>query len=152
MIRRQTEEPEIEVVSGDEYEAPTDQTTFAEDLVIWDTPYQEPSGEPAVVAPAKKSKLLPVLAIVVGLLFLTVAFSLMQSRQAQTNQEPEQTAEATPPPALSELDKLLQQLNTEIDAADPIQAELSFPPVNFELELKDGTVVRQQLQSPSRNF
>lgn len=141
------------LVMTEEVEVPTDQTKFAEDLVIWDEPYQEPSNEPVVTTNApKKSKLLPILGLIVGVLFLVTGFSLMQTRQNNQQQVVETPAPQNVVNNQSELDKQLQQLEQDIDAADPIQAELAFPPVDFKLELQDGTLVKQRLQTPSRNF
>jgi hypothetical protein len=46
------------------------------------------------------------------------------------------------------LQRELVLLEKDVEAADPLQAKLAFPPVNFELILEDATVL--QLQNNNR--
>lgn len=48
---------------------------------------------------------------------------------------------------LSPVERQLILLEQEIAEADPLQSTLAFPPVNFELELQDATLLDQQQRS-----
>lgn len=123
---------------------PENQTAFFEDERIWEnTPFQATIAE-ASKTPKKKSKtgiLLAVLGIfTVSLLILS---TLVQPRGPMISPPSAMvpqlisTPSASPGAPENNLQRSIQNLNTEILGADPFAAELSFPPVNFELSLEE---------------
>lgn len=72
-----------------------------------------------------------------GAVFLLLIVSLtMLSRPVVQQQLTDLTASPTPTPAArGPYDQRLQELQTELQAADPTRQDLPFPPVNMELQL-----------------
>lgn len=124
---------------------PENQTEFFEEDRTWENaPFQAqiPTTASAPAKSAKTNKLIPILLIgTVVLLLLTVIVKPRRPALAPPPQNPEQlTIAPTAAPAAPEnkVQRAIQNLNDEIVNSDPYSAELSFPPISFDLGLKDS--------------
>lgn len=136
------------------YEAPDpleltstfDQTRFTEESVMdGGSRSSRPVEAASRVAEVPKKKRDPriILMAVLGVLALVVLplMSIFTRQVVQTRNG----ATASPTPNVeatgnqSELEKRLILLEQDVATADPIQLDLAYPPVNFELDLLDAT-------------
>jgi hypothetical protein len=139
--------------ASDKSEKPAEvqQTFFAEDVIIDQPKMPRLSGSSDEIPQQPKWKRYTPLGAVLTLALLSVltAGILLRQKNGTLNNP---GAVPTPAPQatteLSVLQRELVLLEKDVEAADPLQAKLAFPPVNFELILEDATVL--QLQNNNR--
>ncbi len=116
-----------------------EQTRFAEDIpLIVEPRYDE---EKVVQEPKKPSKFTLILVVGLPLVLILFVVTLLASRRQSRVVVP------TPSPVASgsarikgEIERRLDLVEQDIQKADPLQPELAFPPINFELNLEDATL------------
>lgn len=145
---------EPELTPENSADVASQQTQFAEDLSIEGYTSQGPVLAPTeteeVVPFWKKHKLLLLASGLALMVIFTLAMMMPRSNEMDPNivVTPTPTTEAQQ--ALSVLQRELILLEKDIEQADPLQAKLAFPPVNFTLELDDATTLEQNQRSPLR--
>lgn len=158
MESKAASEPEEEMAA--EPEGNLQQTRFAEDIVLnalTTKPHPTESTDPthprqAVAPVSPKRKFLPVMIGLVIALFFITAVSIFMPRNDMGSVLPTPTpaAQAEQATQLSALERELLLLEKDIEAADPLQAKLAFPPVDFTFVLEDATVLQAEQQRGSR--
>lgn len=142
-----------EDTQGDEFEPITDQTHFAEDVVIEDvhaTIASEKSEKPT--QPWWKSRN-GVIGIAIGVLSVLMIFSvLLMSLHSQIDSPIDMIPESErkSQEQVGELQRQLLLLEQDIEAADPLESELAFPPVDYSIGLEDALTV-ERLQELQQN-
>lgn len=128
-----------ESVPVQEQETSVQQTQFAQDLVISSKPELTDEEQAA----QKRNRIIKygILAFIVVMIILTIVAQTMPQRQQE---EVEATPTPTPAPAqvFGPLERAMQVLEEDIEAADPVEAEVGFPPVTFDARLEDATDVQ----------
>lgn len=147
--------PSEEVSEGDAIEPVIDQTHFAEDVVIEDIQATSSAAETeGAKAPApwwKTSK--GIAGIVIGLLLvMIISLTLVMNLNGQMTPAPDITSESEQgsDAQVSELQRQLLLLEQDIEAADPLESELAFPPVDYSLTLEDA-LTAERLQELQQN-
>ncbi len=143
--------------SPDELEPIMHQTHFAEDVVIEDVqnelPDEATSGKQEKKSWWKNPKiiLLIAVAVVAGILMILTVL-LQQNMDNVPVFEPEETQNQEQQEQVDELKRQLLLLEKDIESADPLQAELAFPPITFDQVLEDAlsTERLQDLQQERR--
>ncbi|MCD8484217.1 hypothetical protein LRY65_05405 [Candidatus Woesebacteria bacterium] len=142
---------------ADELEPIVGQTHFAEDVVIEDIRAAGPTHETesSQNTPWWKQKRIILLGavILVGCIMMVIALSLQQSMTDLPTQQPsQQETTGNSEEEISELRRQLLLLEQDIEAADPLEAELAFPPVTFDKVLEDALSAErlQDLQEARR--
>lgn len=122
-----------------ELEPMAHQTRFAEDVVIAD--YGAKEEDPQV---AKRKKLLffggTMVVVVLGVLTV-IAQRMPDAVPMRIDATPQPSPEAQE--VVSPLRRVMQVLEQDIERADPVDAEVGFPPVDFTLRLEDATLIQQ---------
>lgn len=147
-------ETDIDFSQEDSADVASQQTHFAEDLSIEGYndrgPVLAPTESDVAVSFWKKHQL-PLLASGLALMVI-FTIALFLPRSSEIDQDiviaPTPTTEAQR--ELSVLQRELILLEKDIEQADPLQAKLAFPPVNFTLKLDDATTLEQNQRSPLR--
>lgn len=131
------------------------QTQFAEDVVMTQPlhPVVTPgAGEvPLPVRSPLKSKgaLIAVLGVTAfGVMVVGMMLRPTQPGNVDIGVIPQSQIQGTSEPSVLERELIL--LEKDIEAADPLQAKLAFPPINFELSLEEATLLQQQRPNFSR--
>ncbi len=131
---------EIEIVDLPE------QTRFAEEAVIFSDVPKVGSPIPLEASPKRPPYLLliPVgVLFILALLFVAALFSRRQeSSLIQFDRPSEASASSRIRP---EIERRLRLVETDVAESDPIEPQLAFPPISFELDLQDATT-RQNTQ------
>lgn len=130
------------------------QTQFSEDIVI-DPPAkklvkkslpQEPAS-----APSPLKRFAPVLVGLGIAAVAVVAMAVLVQDGPVSQDNPIITIPTTQQQTeLNQLQRELTVLEKDVEEADPLQAKLAFPPVSFDLELEDATVLQQAQQARQR--
>ncbi len=148
LLARSENQDTLTTESNEANEIPfdTQQTQFSEDVIISqpDKPIL-PGTEPVAETGFSQKKYLTLAGLVTGIL-VVLTLGILFRRPGGNQQNPiilpgAQTASS---PELSALQRELVLLEKDVEAADPLQAKLAFPPVNFELQLEDANVRQQR--------
>jgi len=148
-----TAQNEADFSASEELQSLADQTFFAEDVVIEDVHALDATGQPDGVSPPWWRSRKGLFAIAGGAMFvlaIMVALLLSLNQQIQVVPEEKTPQQSASEEAVSELQKQLLLLSEDIAAADPLQTELAFPPVDFSLELEDA-LSAERLQELQQN-
>lgn len=115
------------------------QTQFIEDSAFIE------KTDPNVEVTPQKSKKWYVLIGLGVVVFLMIVSSLLMTflKPKTVNPEDLTVQVTTEPKEIGPLERQLMILERDIGNADPLESALSFPPVNFELSLKDATTLLQ---------
>lgn len=131
------------------------QTQFAEDVVMTQPLHpvvHSEAGETVlpVRSPLKSKGALIALLSVAALGVMGVGLMLRpnQPQNADIGVIPQSQIQGTSEPSVLQRELIL--LEKDIEAADPLQAKLAFPPINFELSLEEATLLQQQRPNFSR--
>lgn len=122
-----------------ELEPVVNQTRFAEDVVIADVG----SRAEADTAASKRKTLYFFgggVAMVVLLFFIVIAQRMPTAMPLELSASP--TPLPTPAQVFTPLERLMQVLADDIERADPVDADVGFPPVNFTLRLEDASEIQ----------
>lgn len=130
--------------------AANNQTFFAEEVVIEDLATLHDAADASLV---RKWYQNPIILIGLASFFVMLLFFILVSgsQNAQTNELP--TVDTSPSNSNVQAEKsVLQQkldfLDLDIKAADPLEGELSFPPVDFDLELQEANSLDRLRETP----
>ncbi len=121
-----------------------DQTFFGEESVV--LPSTSVSAEATTAVKPAPPRWIKVLSGLIALLLILAVVGLMLINRS-TDKQAQVLATPTPSPSplvVSELERRFALLQADIELADPGQTELSFPPVDFTLDLQDATVLQEQ--------
>lgn len=118
------------------------QTHFAEELPLFALPVIEQTKS---LEPKKPSKIIFLIPVLFLFVILGVMMMFVRGRQTAVVVTP------SPTPLLTEemkgeLDRRLDAVAQDIEKADPLQPELAFPPISFELNLEDATLRLKRTQ------
>jgi hypothetical protein len=136
-------------------EAAGDQTHFAEELpfatAVPRTVGSVVAGSaPAAVVPPPRSRLKLLLiggGVVLAMLLMVTALTLKRGQLQRAQLAPTLAPSVAGAAANPELEKRLQQLESDVANADPVLTPLAFPPINYAYTLEDATA---RLQRTSR--
>lgn len=135
------EEPDSKEPTAD-----VQQTYFSEDLVLSGTPRVSAAADDGAAPVTGWRKYGPLGAALSVALVIVLALGLML--QPQSGPMNNSGGVPTPPPRqeteLSALQRELILLEKDVEAADPLQAKLAFPPIDFELVLNDANLQQQR--------
>lgn len=139
------DDSELEIVDEPE------QTRFAEEQPIF-TDILNTNAPSLVVEVKQKKHPLLILLILVPIVVLALVVVLLMSRNgAKTPVQFAGPGEASASAKIRpDLERRLHLVETDVENADPIEPQLAFPPISFELNLEDATTRQKNLKQRVR--
>lgn len=148
------QEDEVLIRDEDQQDEPGDildsaaQTRFSEEIPLFSPIIRHDDDANVAVVPKRKISplLLAALILVPVLLIGFMVFIFMSARGTRAPTQFQAPPEATVSGKIrSSLEEKLRLVEIDVENADPVEPQLAFPPMNFELDLEDASV-RQQRQ------
>lgn len=143
-------QPEIEEVLDDsqlEIVDSPEQTLFAEEQPIFTNILNTNAPSLVVEVKTKKHPLLLLLILVPVVLIVLVVMLLMNRGGSKTPVQFAGPNEASVSAKIRpDIERRLRLVETDVENSDPIEPQLAFPPISFDLNLEDASIRQKNLQ------
>lgn len=116
------------------------QTQFSYEKPLFEAPPPLPVQPDVISIPWYKQPKYWLLFGVAVVILLLVALTLLSRPQVSTQQPTEEVMASPSPTAVGPLEARINQLRTDLQAADPSKQDLPFPPVDMKLQLSTPKV------------